>query len=179
MPIRRRLSRRKKIPYHREFGSLSKPPLRDGHWPNGAEVICLQGRKTLLVGFVLRRADYMRGAEYGVSSATEALALDKALTGKTESVVESSLAHYCGQPSQHGAWVVAKPVERLHYPEQTWKVRITAYAPIQRPRGYVLRTWHNDFSVLNDIIYLGEFPSKKEAHAAVVEAYEEKFDTVL
>lgn len=60
MAIRPRLRQKyKKIPYHREFGSLANPPIRHGLWPNGAFVISEQvpGRKgkRVVLGWIVRR----------------------------------------------------------------------------------------------------------------------------
>jgi hypothetical protein len=39
MPIRHRIYQKYRvIPYHKEYGTLDKPPIKNGQWPNGAFV---------------------------------------------------------------------------------------------------------------------------------------------
>lgn len=178
MPIRRRLAVRRKIEYHRQYGSLSQPPARGGIWPCGSELIKLVGRKTLLLGYVIRRADHVNHGTFGISSASEAMLLMKALVGKSEPIVETALNHYVTPPAQHAAWASLKEVERIST-RTIWGTTLPAYVPVKRERGYAMRKWRDDFDPVKDIKYLGEFSSKVLAEEALTEFYEDKFDTVL
>lgn len=106
MPIRRRLRQPYKvIPYHREYGPLSTPPIKYGFWPNGAFVVSdtVPGRKgkRVILGWMVKRE--MRGGytSYGVWIANRIGWIERNIPVKYHNISPADNHQYVGEFDDH------------------------------------------------------------------------------